>query len=404
MRYKDSAQSSVFTETVRRAGHNAATGYLVAVIGVSAITLILQPFHLQISATTVALSLLLVVLLTASVWGSRPAAVASVLGVLFFNYYFLPPVGAWTIADPENWFALAAFLVTAVIAGQLSAYANRRAEVAETRQIEIERLYEELREAFEKASHAEALRQSEKLKSALLDAVTHDIRTPLTSIKASVTTLLNERRNGAGADDEDFILDNESRREMLDVINEESDRLNRFVEDLVELARIEAGEVKLRRQFTRPKDIISNALTRAKSLVGNHKIEIDLDPQLPQIHVDSRAVSEVVYTLLDNAAKYSPPGTVIRISGKQISDSKVSISVEDEGEGVAPAMRERVFEKFFRAIHDTESGSRRPSGSGMGLAIAKGIIEAHNGSIHVCKRPLAQSGAVFEFILPITNE
>ena len=129
-----------------------------------------------------------------------------------------------------NWIALLAFLITAVTAGQLSGRAKRRAEEAEVGRREIERLYAELRDAFQRASHAEALRQSEKLKSALLDAVTHDLRTPLTSIKASITTLLDEVRSSESP----VVLDRESRVEMMEVIDEESDRLSRFINGLIE--------------------------------------------------------------------------------------------------------------------------------------------------------------------------
>ena len=113
--------------------------------------------------------------------------------MLCFNFFFLPPFHTFTIADPQNWVALTAFFITALAVGQLSASAKRRAEEAEAGRVEIGRLYEELREAFEKASEAEALRRSERFKSALLDAVTHDLRTPLTSIKASATLLLEDR-------------------------------------------------------------------------------------------------------------------------------------------------------------------------------------------------------------------
>lgn len=388
----------------RKLLRNRATGYVMAVFGIAAVIAVLEPIHLQITAVTVALALLMVVLFIATLWGSRPAFLASILGVLSFNYFFLPPVGTWMISDAENWFALAAFLVTAVTAGQLSAHARRRAEIAETRRLEIERLYEKLTVAFEQASRAEAVKQSEKLKSALLDAVTHDIRTPLTSIKASVTTLLDEQREDS---DEDFpiVLDAESRREMLEVINEESDRLNRFVEDLIELARIEAGEVKLRRQWNTIDEIISSALTRAKSLISRHKISIDIEKDLPPVCVDSQTISEIVYNLVDNAAKYSPAGTTILISATENGEKSVVIAVEDEGEGIAPELRERVFEKFFRAIHDTESGgSRQPAGTGMGLAIAKGIVEAHDGRIRVTDASGGKTGSRFEFTLPIKDE
>src|SRR5205085_5997520 len=167
-------------------------GYVVAPLSVFALTLILKIVGTHVNAATVSLALLLNVLFIATRWGSLPALFTSILAMLCFNFFFLPPFGTFTIAATDNWVALLAFLVTAITAGQLSARAKKRAEEAETGRVEIERLYAELRDAFERASHAEALRQSEKLKSALLDAVTHDLRTPLTSIKASITTLLDE--------------------------------------------------------------------------------------------------------------------------------------------------------------------------------------------------------------------
>lgn len=201
----------------------AAGGFFVAVLAIGVATGGLRLFRIHVNTTTVALAFLLIVLFVAARFGSRPAIAASIVGVICFNFFFLPPVGTLTIADPDNWIALAAFLITAVTAGELSARARRRAEEAETGRREIERLYTELRDAFERASQAEALRRSERLKSALLDAVTHDIRTPLTSIKASVTTLLEELRAHRG---DTVKLHAEGRREMLEVIDEEADRLN----------------------------------------------------------------------------------------------------------------------------------------------------------------------------------
>jgi two-component system sensor histidine kinase KdpD len=139
---------------------------------------------------------------------------ASALGALCFNFFFLPPVHTFNIVNPQNWIALTAFLITAVTAGELSARARRRAEEAEAGRREIERLYHEYQVAAERARQVEVFEQSERLKSALLDAVTHDLRTPLTSIKAAVTTLLDE----AGGD-EQVTLDDEARREFLKVIN-----------------------------------------------------------------------------------------------------------------------------------------------------------------------------------------
>ncbi|HKG15818.1 MAG TPA: DUF4118 domain-containing protein [Pyrinomonadaceae bacterium] len=359
----------------------ARAGYTVAVLGVVAALCALKLFGTHVNSTTVALGLLLVVLFVATAWGSGPAVLASLLGVLCFNFFYLPPVGRWTIDDPDNWVALLAFLVTAVTAGQLSSRSKRRAEEADAGRQEIERLYRELQDAFERASQAKALEQSERLKSALLDAVSHDLRTPLTSIKASVTTLLEETR--PEVEEEAAALDAEGRREMLEVIDEETDRLNRFVEGLVEMARIEAGEMRLRQRWGSIEEIVSAALERAAPLTRGHDVRVEMDEGLPAVRVDARAVAEVVYTLLDNAAKYSPALTRIGVFAESAGDGDVRLVIEDEGPGVPFELRERVFDKFFRAMRDGDAGTPKPSGTGMGLAIAKGIVEAHGGSIHI---------------------
>jgi two-component system sensor histidine kinase KdpD len=349
----------------------------------------------------VALGLLLVVLFVATGWGARPAVLSSLLGVVCFNFFYLPPVGRLSIDAADNWVALFAFLVTAVTAGQLWSRAKRRAEEAEASQREIERLYRELRDAFERASHAEALRQSERLKSALLDAVTHDLRTPLTSIKASVTTLLEDFRSRTHAA-ESVALDEEGRGEMLEVIDEETDRLNQFIEGLVEMARIEAGEMRLRRRWGSVEEIVAAALGRAAPRTRAHEVRVSLDSRLPAVRVDARAVAEVLYTLVDNAAKYSPAGTSIKVEAEH-GDRAIRLSVEDEGPGVAPELRERVFDKFFRAMRDGDTGTPKPSGTGMGLAIAKGLVEAHGGSIHI-EDARGRAGSRVVVTLPVGDD
>ncbi len=353
-------------------------GFWVAVGGLATFTLLLAPFMPgRVNTTTAALALLLLVLLIATRWGSRPAVVASVAAVLYFNYFFLPPVGTFTIADPENWVALFAFLVTALVVGQLSARAKQRAEEAEAGRREIERLYRESQEVFERASQAEALRRSEQLKSALLDAVTHDLRTPLTAIKASATTLLEElRADGEGA----FRLSLEDRREMLEVIDEETDRLNGFIGSMVELARLEAGAFILPRRWGDVEEIVAAALQRAERVTQAHRLEVALPPELPLVRADERALAEVVYTLVDNACKYAPAGSRVRISGSVLAVAEqIQVTVEDEGPGIPPELRDKVFDRFFRAT--PEAKKLRRSGSGLGLAIARGIVEAHGGRI-----------------------
>ncbi|MBS1789857.1 MAG: DUF4118 domain-containing protein [Acidobacteria bacterium] len=371
-----------------------SNGYLFAVAGIAVATAAMAPFHDRLSSTTVALALLLVVLFAATGWGSRPAALAAILGGTCFNFFFLPPVHTFVIAAPQNWTALAAFLITAVTAGQLSARAKRRAEEAEAGKVEIERLYREYQAAAEQAKQVEIFRQSEQLKSALLDAVTHDLRTPLTSIKASVTTLIAEESS-----EDPVKLDTESRFELLEIINEEADRLNRFVEHMVELAKLEAGELQLRRRWGSVEEIIATARERAAGLTAKHRVEVSVETELPSVRVDATLLAEVLYSLIDNSAKYSPVGSTIKINAHRAENEMISISVEDQGRGVPAELRLRIFDKFFRVTTD----GNQPSGLGMGLAIARGIVEAHGGHIWI-ESGAKDCGVRVSMLIPIGDE
>ena len=360
---------------------NSGIGYAAAAGGVLLTTVVLAQISQYLNETITALALLLVVLVTATVFGSRPAFLASILAVLAFNFFFLPPLYTFTIADPQNWAAFAAFLATALIAGQMSAYARRREMESNEQRREIERLYSELKDAFEQASQAEAYRQGEQLKSALLDAVTHDLRTPLTSIKASVTTLIDgaRNRNGEQESDDAITLSQESHDQLLDLINEETDRLNQFIGGIVDLARIQAGQLDSSRSWIDPVEIIDAVLERARARLADHKIVLYIERDLPAVRVNADAVGEVVYTFIDNAANYSPAGSDIRISARRGDDETIVITVEDKGPGISPEVREKVFDKFFRGadqdIYTTGSGL------GLGLAIARGIAESQGGTV-----------------------
>jgi two-component system sensor histidine kinase KdpD len=364
---------------------------LIAAVVVLLVTAAFVPFREFLTPTEVALTLLLVVLFASTLFGSTAGLVASVASIACFNFFFLPPFHTFDISGPENWIAFGTFIITAIISGQLSGYARRRAEESEARQREIERLYEELRSAFEQASEAEALRKSEKLKSALLDAVTHDLRTPLTSIKASVTTLIEDAK--------DDLLDAESQQEFLEIIDEETDRLNEFIEGMVGIAKIEANAMSLHKRSASVEEIVGNAVERAKRATENHRIEVNIASDLPNVYADAASIAEVVFTLIDNAAKYSKAGTSISISATSF-EGRVEIIVQDQGKGIEPAMRSRVFDKFFRSeeqdIHKTGSGL------GLGLAIAKGIVESQGGSI---RTEDGDKGFVTKFIvsLPIAE-
>jgi K+-sensing histidine kinase KdpD len=332
---------------------------------------VLLPLRAYLNSTEVALLLLLIVLFSSTLFGSRAGLAASIAGILSFNFFFLPPFYTLNISGPDNWVAFGAFLITALIAGQLSGYARRQAEESEERQKEIERLYHELKTAFETATEAEALKQSEKLKSSLLDAVTHDLRTPLTAIKAAVTTLLESEGGHRTIE-----LSSEGRVEFLNIVNEETDRLNGFIEGMVELARLEAGSPPRANSFATLDEILPIALDRAASLPGGHIVRINVPAELPLLRADARAIAEVIYNLLENAAKYSPAGSTITISAAA-DDGSVVVSINDEGPGIPANMREKVFEKFVRL------GDVKPGGMGLGLAIARGIVESQGGTIEI---------------------
>lgn len=348
-----------------------ASAALISIGAVILISGLLLPVREYINSTEVALALLLLVLLSSTLFGSRAGLAASIAGILSFNFFFLPPFYTLNISGPDNWVAFGAFLITALIAGQLSGYARRRAEESEARQKEIERLYDELKIAFKTATETEALKQSEKLKSALLDAVTHDLRTPLTSIKAAVTTLIESEGGHRTIE-----LDGKGRIEFLEIVDEETDRLNRFIEGMVGLARIESGTPLSRNSLATLDEILPIALERASSLPGDHIVKINRQAELPLIRADARAVAEVLYNLLENAAKYSPSGSTITILA-ETDERNVVVAINDEGPGIPPDMREKVFEKFVRL------GDVKPDGMGLGLAIARGIVEAQGGSVAI---------------------
>lgn len=463
-------------------------GVLGIIAGVTAV------YSLLISAntTTVALSLLLSVLGIAAKWGLAEAVTASVAGVLCFNFFFLPPTGTWTIEDPENWVALGAFLVTAVVGSQLSANIRRRATEAVQRQTEMERLYSlscammladswhdmgqqvvaliaeifeaqgvalydrtknriyragltdvqveesklcdaamqnissqdpftgmfvcslklggdpigslgicgtsvsstalqsianlaaialERTHSLEAASRAEAARQSEELKSTLLDALAHEFKTPLTSIKAAATGLLSAAELSP------------TQEELLKVIDEETDRLNSMVTEAVQVARIEAGDVSIDPVSTQISELVEHGLTRLGATLQEHPVEIEIPRDLPPVSVDRDLILIVFAHLLDNAVKYSAAGTPIRVS-VSLDDSSIVVSVCDGGPGIEQQDRERIFERFYRG----EATKYQVLGTGMGLAIAREIIKLHGGSIWVENLP--QRGACFSFRLP----
>ncbi len=344
---------------------------LLVVLAVAAVTAF---YRLTAFAnhTTVALTFLLVVLAAATLWGLTEGILASLLGTLCFNYFFLPPVGTWTIADPQNWVALFVFMVVSVVASQLSERTRRMAlESAQAREIAVQ---------------AELVRKNEQFKSTLLDALAHDLKTPLTSVKASATALLEDTASLSG-----------SQRELVCIISEESDRLNRLVTEVLEMARTEAGKLHLNREACAVGILVQGALQESKRVLDGRVVQCQVAPELPAVSADAELIRTVLRTLLDNAAKYSSSGKPISIAAEK-DDRGVRISVTDYGPGLSETDLSFVFERYYR-------GSGTPSevrGMGLGLAIARDIVRAHGGKIWAESSP--GQGSRFSFTLPIMSQ
>jgi two-component system, OmpR family, sensor histidine kinase KdpD len=470
---------------------------LIAALSVAGITLVGDRW-LHLNPTTIALAFLLGVLGISASWGLRQAVFMSVIATLAFNYFFLPPVGTFSISDPQNWIALFAFLVTAVTASELSERARRGARSAIERRQELERLYAfsqlllssdnpaellnlipryivesfgirsaalslssrsdvyrsgpkidglesrdlqliglrgepridavhqlafmplrmgmrvvgcmgvagsvlsrqtleaigslvaiaiERANAVEKLSRAEAARESEQLRSVLLDSVTHEFRTPLTAIKASVTSLLGSPTHSPGHSPEE-------RQELLTIINEESDRLNRLIGEAAEMAQLDANKVEFRFESAPIGNAVEEALAELKQLLVQHPVEVRIPAGLPTARMDSAHIKEVVVHLLENAAKYSPAGAPIRITA-ETKDQTLVTSIADRGPGIDDFEQSLVFEKFYRGRNQRV----QVHGTGMGLAICKAIVEAHGGRLGVTSQ--LGHGSVFYFSLPL---
>jgi K+-sensing histidine kinase KdpD len=365
---------------------------LEAILFISVLVLVLAPLQKLVNPTTVGFALLLGVLFTAIRMGSKPALAASVVAMLGYNFFFLPPILTLTIYDPQNWVALAAFSVTAFVTGQLSAKSQQRANEAEASRREVERLYLELQGAFEKASNAEAIKRSELMKSALLDAVTHDLRTPLTSIRAAATTLHKAQRAGQ-------TLDSDLAKELVELVDSESLHLDQIISSFVELARIEGGDLTLTTTWSSFHDVAQAAIKRTQMLMTKHHVAVEIPENLPMMHIDVRALAEVIYTLLDNARKYSPELSTITLGARKVAN-EVEVSVSDQGIGISETDLDRVFDKFYRGNNSGNSRLNSPGGLGIGLSIAKAIVEAHRGSIWVAKQTTSK-GATLVFRIPI---
>jgi two-component system, OmpR family, sensor histidine kinase KdpD len=239
--------------------------------------------------------------------------------------------------------------------------------------------------AVETLTRSEGAREGERLRSAILDSVTHEFRTPLTAIKASITSLLSTTALGPG-----------DRHELMTVINEETDRLNRLVGEAAEMAQLESHEFRLDLQNCRVFDLVNAALADVKQTLGKHPVEIRV-PEGITVQLDADRIKEVMVQLLENAAKYSATESPIRITA-EIKGENLEMSVADQGAGIDDMEQNLIFDKFYRG----KNQRYRVQGTGIGLAIARAIVEAHGGKIGVTSQ--LECGSVFYFLLPLTAQ
>jgi K+-sensing histidine kinase KdpD len=326
-----------------------------------------------VSPTTVALTYLLVVLFVASSTSLVVAVGTSVAAMLALNYFFMAPVGTFFIADPHNWVALAAFLIVAVVASQLSSTARARAREAIDQRNEIARL-------LEGRHAAELARQRADLSSALLAALGHDLRTPLTAIRV------------AAANAGDTNLDEELRAAQAALALSEIDHLARLLQEILDMARIEAHAVHADPHWVTAGAIVEAAVAHAGSALARHRLVVDADETL-ELQLDPRLTSAALAHVLENAAQYSPPGTAIHVRASVTQEGLV-VTVTDEGPGLDDGELEQLFDAFVRG----RAGRKVATGTGLGLAITRGLLAAEGGRVRAERR---QPGTGARFTLEV---
>jgi K+-sensing histidine kinase KdpD len=365
-------------------------GFVASLAVVAAGTLLVYP--LKSVAPVVSLGVVYIpgVLLISTVWGLRLGLLTALLSVAAFNWFHLPPVGALDISADHNLVALAVFAIVAAASGALAELARARAAESERRREEADRALEEAaavgreRDRMQaEAIEAAALRRSDELKTSLLRSVSHDLRTPLTSIIAA----------GAALDSPSVTL--EERHELSEAVVEQGQRLSRLVENLLDVSRLQSGHAEPRRE---PVDL-PGLLEASRESIGGRgaAVRLALEADLPPVQADPSQLERAFANLLDNAVLHGGGQPVLVRS--RVVGPRIVVRVVDRGPGIPEAERERIFEPFYRA-----GGAGAGGGSGLGLAIARGFVEANDGEIEVESLQGQGSSFVVSFPAPKGEE
>jgi two-component system sensor histidine kinase KdpD len=350
----------------RRLSWRVLSGYVGATLIVAGVAALVRMLHLFLPGTNLSIVFLIAVLVSALRWGVGESIYAAVLSILTYDFLFINPVHTFIIASSQDVLALLAFLIVAVLTGNLTL---------------------RIRQQAQDMAQARVLAETERLRTALLSSVSHDLRTPLASIIGSASSLLSY---GAG-------YDQAAQTELLQTIREEAERLDRYVGNLLSMTRLESGALELRRDWADAGDLVASALAELAPRLSGHTVVVGAEPHVPLVMVDFVLIEQVLVNLLDNAAKYAPPGTTIRVSIGSAA-GMVQIAVADEGGGVPPEELERVFDKFYRVGR----GDSQAESTGLGLSICRGIVEAHGGRVYAHLKDDG-SGTVFTVELPVED-
>lgn len=365
---------------------SAKIAALAGVAGVMAVTAGLVPVRDHVNRAGPALLLVLPVVAAGLLGGHWAAAVTAVASAAALNLAFIPPYWTLKVRAVEDVIALVVFLVVAAAVGTLVADATERRRAAEQRTVEVEQLYRryedlarEREHLAEEAARLDLLEKIDEQRAALLSSVSHDLRTPLAIIRAVASDLRSGTAYSAP-----------ERDDLLDTIEDEAQRLDRLVANLLSMSRIEAGAFEPDRQAVDVEELVQAASHRLRRAFSDLRLQFDIEANLPLVDGDYSQLDQVVTNLLENAARHAPAGSIVRVTARARPPRMIELRVIDEGIGVPHHERARIFEPFRRG-----EGS---SSSGVGLAICKAVTEAHGGHIEVDRTP--GGGATFVVTLP----
>jgi two-component system sensor histidine kinase KdpD len=322
-----------------------------AAVGSTLVALVLDAyFHV----VNVALVYLLAVVLVALRFRRGPVIAVSVLNVAAFNFFFIPPRGTFHVDDPQYLLTFAMMLGVGLIVSGLTERVRARAKAQAALAVEAE---------------------TERVRSALLASISHDLRTPLAVITGASSTLAERGER----------LSAEERTSLAQSIYQQARDVSELVTKVLQMTRLESGSIRLERDWDSLNEIAGTVLRRLRERLATHLMMVDLPDDLPLVRVDASLIEQVLTNLLENAARHTPPRTLIRLRA-QVSGSELTVSVEDFGPGLPEGDLERIFQKFHR-------------GAGLGLAICRAIVELHKGRIWAERLPGV--GTAFRFTLPL---